>query len=259
MMIRKPKIVRFAVVLFALSFWLMPAFSAFTWRKQPNTAFSAGEKLKFQVRWQFIVVGYATMAVDNMVTLLNRRAYHIIVTARSTDFFDNIYKVRNSNESWIDEESLCSLKFFSSNLEGKNYKNETIIFDQENGTFLLEEKQKSGPIPPCVQDVLSSLYYLRTMDLAVGQTYSIDAHSGDLSWPLKVTVLRREKVKVPAGEFETFVVEPSIRQGAGIFQAKGKLLVWLTADKNKMPVLMSSKIAVGTIVAELIGYEMFVD
>lgn len=246
-------------VIFVALFLQCQALQAFTWRKQPNNAFSVGEKLKFQVRWQFIVVGYATMNIENIVSVFNRKAYHIVVKASTAAFFDNIYKVRNTNESWIDEESLCSLKFFSSNLEGRFYKNETITFNQENSTCLIEEKKKTCQTPPFVQDVLSSLYYLRTMDIEVGKTYSIDAHSGDLSWPLKVTVLKKEKVKVPAGEFETFVVEPSIREGAGIFQAKGKLTVWLTADKYKMPVMMSSKISVGSIVAELIGYEMFVD
>jgi hypothetical protein len=249
----------YPVLILAAIFLSVSVLSAFTWRKLPNSAFKPGEKLKFQVRWQFIVVGSATMDVENIVTLLNRTAYHIVVRAVSAPFFDNIYKVRNTNESWIDEQSICSLKFFSSNLEGKYYKNETITYDQEKGAFLIEEKNKSGTIPPFAQDVLSSLYYLRTMDLEVGKTYSIDAHSGDLSWPLSVKVLRKETVKVPAGEFETFVVEPSIREGSGIFQAKGKLRVWLTDDQYKIPVMMSSKIPVGSIIAELVGYEMYLE
>jgi len=56
---------------------------------------------------------------------------------------------------------------------------------------------------------------------------------------------------VPAGEFECFVVEPVLRIGTGIFQAKGRLLVWLTADSKKVPVLMRSQIVVGSVEARL--------
>jgi hypothetical protein len=56
---------------------------------------------------------------------------------------------------------------------------------------------------------------------------------------------------VPAGSFKCYVVEPNIREGAGIFQAKGTLSVWLTNDNKKTPVEMSSEIAIGSIKADL--------
>ena len=229
--------------------------SDFVWRSETNNAYSSNEKLRFEVAWQFIVVGYASMDVRGIESINGRPAYHIFTEARSAPFFDVFYKVRNTNESWIDSQSLCSLKYEAVSDEKDNRKVETEIFDQINHTFLLVEKNKSGTAPAWVQDVLSSLYYIRTRDLSVGQEYVLDAQSGDTSWPLKVKVLKKEKIRVPAGSFECFVVEPSIREGAGIFQAKGKLLVWLTADSRKTPVLMRSKIAVGSIEARLKSVE----
>jgi hypothetical protein len=62
-------------------------------------------------------------------------------------------------------------------------------------------------------------------------------------------------VKVPAGEFYCVVVEP-ILQTPGIFEQKGSLTVWLTDDEKKMPVLMKSKVVVGSIVTELVSYQL---
>lgn len=231
------------------------AVPAFAWRTEPNSSFAAGEKLNFEVFWQFVSVGYASMAVAGTEAVRGRTAYHIVTTARSTDFFDKFYKVRDVNESWIDTQSLSSLKFASHIRESKTVKDETVEIDQPSGTFFLVEKSTSGVVPAWVQDVLSSLYFVRTREMEVGAEYVVDALSGDKPWPLTVKVVGRETVQVPAGNFDCFVVEPAVRDGAGIFQAKGKLWVWLTADTRKMPVLMRSKIAVGAVEARLVSYE----
>jgi len=158
--------------------------------------------------------------------------------------------VRDSNESWIDAQSLSSLKFVTNISEGNFQKTETLVFDQVNRTYEIVEKKQSGKTPAWVQDVLSSLYYLRTKKLSVGKSYKFDAQSGDKSWPLTARVSAKEKVLLAMGQFNCFVVEPQIREGAGIFQSNGELKVWLTADKKKMPVKMSSKIPIGSIVVE---------
>lgn len=227
----------------------------FEWRKEECTAFGEREKLTFSVKWQFIKVGSATMEIRGFEDINGRKAYHIFSEAKSAPFFDAFYRVRDTNESWIDAESLCSLKYASKISESNAKRTETLWFDHEKKQYRIEENGKTGPIPQWVQDVLSSLYYVRNKDLTDGSEYSVDAHTGDESWPLTIKVLRREKIKVPAGEFKTIVLEPAVRENAGIFQAKGKLLVWVTADDRKIPVLMRSKIAVGAIEAQLVELE----
>lgn len=227
----------------------------FVWRTEPFT-FNTGEKLSFDIKWKFITVGFATMMINNIEELEGRKAYHIVTEARSAPFFDTFYRVRDTNESWMDVQALCSLKYASHSDENNQRKNETILLDHEKKEFRIMETGKTGTIPEWVQDVLSALYYLRTKELIVGRDYTFDAHSGDQSWPLRVCVLRQEKVKVPAGEFTCFVVEPSIREGAGLFQAKGRLWVWLTSDERHVPVLMKSKVAVGSIEALLTRMEL---
>lgn len=249
---RKLLAIYLLILCFGNSFFAEKLDSAdFTWRSEKNKVFLSGEKLDFSISWSFIKVGSASMDVESVSELNGRKCYHIVTKARSAPFFDKFFKVRDVNESWMDVESLCSLKFLSNISEGNFKKKETILFDQINNQFTIVESSKTGKTPLWVQDVLSSLYYLRTKKLEVGKEYSIDAHSGDKSWPLTVKVVRKEKIKVSVGKFECFVVEPKIREDAGIFQAKGKLWVWLTADDKKIPVKMSSKVMIGSVTAKL--------
>jgi hypothetical protein len=227
----------------------------FKWRTEENRAYTEHEHLGFSVKWQFVTVGSAVMDVRGVENVRGRECYHIVTEAITAPFFDAFYKVRDQNESFIDKQSLCPLRFISRQCEGSFCKQETIEFFQESGGYRVAESTKTGTITLYVQDVLSGLYYMRTRDLEVGKIYSIDAQSGDKAWPLSVTIIGLNEVTVPAGTFHCVVVEPKIREGAGIFQAKGKLTVWLTDDERHMPVLMRSKIAIGAIEAELIEFK----
>jgi hypothetical protein len=106
-----------------------------------------------------------------------------------------------------------------------------------------------------VQDAFSSLYYVRTQELIPEQDILVDNHTSKKNFPLKLKVLKKEKVKVPAGEFDCVVVEPVMR-AEGIFKAKGRIWVWLTDDQYKMPVLMKTEVFfLGSISAQLKEYK----
>ncbi|MCL2144432.1 MAG: DUF3108 domain-containing protein [Endomicrobia bacterium] len=224
------------------------------WRKHEGSPLPEYEKLVFNARWKFITVGEATLELRGFDDIEGRKAHHIYSYAKTKPFFDNFFKVRDVNESWLDEESKVSLRYSSNISEGGWKKLETLYFNHPERTFLLNDngKMKKGAIPENLQDVLSALYYIRTMDIKAGDKYVADAHSGDLSWPLTISVLKEEKVSVPAGTFNCFVLEPAIRKNAGIVNASGKMRVWVTADEKKMPVLLKVKIPIlGSVEAEL--------
>jgi hypothetical protein len=104
-----------------------------------------------------------------------------------------------------------------------------------------------------VQDVLSAFYYVRSLDLEPGGEYAVPAHSSRKTYDLKVLVHGRERVEVPAGEWDCLIVEPII-EGEGLFKHEGKLTLYLTDDDLKIPVLIKTKVPVGTIDVELTDY-----
>ena len=212
--------------------------------------FEVGEKLTFAVKFGFIKAGIATMEVRDVVDFNGRRCYRLISEARSTMPFSLFFEVRDHVESLMDSAYLYSVRYEKRLKEGSYQKNEVVLFDQDRHLALYPDGVEI-PTPDGVQDVLSSLYYVRTLNLRVGESVFIKNHADRKNYPLEVKVLRVETVEVPAGRFECFVVEP-ILKASGIFQHKGRLTVWLTKNPPHFPVMMKSKIVIGSISAVLI-------
>jgi len=246
--------------LFIFLFFISSLYSQeFIWRKIENNVFKVGEKFTYNIRWGFISTGEANLVIDSTQTVFSRIAFHIVAQTKSYPFFDIIYKVRNKDESWMDVESLCSLKYLKSQREGGYSKDEDISFDYINHKFMLIEDKnitKTGNIPEYIQDILSALYYCRIQNFNTGNHHIFTTQAGDKNYELKVFIYKTETVKVPVGEFKCFMVEPVVHKEEMIFRTKGKLWIWFSADNKKIPVLMKSKISIGYITAELIDYKL---
>jgi hypothetical protein len=215
--------------------------------------FGEGEIFTYAIQYGLIYAGDATLEIRNIAVIDSARAYHVISTARTSSTFDHVFKVRDRHDSFIDYDNLFSLSFEKHIREGKFKRDEKVVFDQRNHLAIYPDKKV--PIAPNTQDFLSALYYARTLPLEVGQAIAMANHTGGRNYPIYVKVLRRERVKVPAGEFDCLVVEP-VLQTTSIFENKGKLTIWITDDTVKMPVLMRSKVVIGAFEAVLKSYTL---
>lgn len=140
--------------------------------------------------------------------------------------------------------------------EGSHRKDKEVVFDRQRGraTYVdhLGGETREAEVPETVFDPLSSFYLVRTMDLQVGRPVYVPVFDSKKLWNVQVQVLRKERVTVPAGTFDTIVIRP-LMKSEGIFSSKGEILIWVTDDERRMPVLLRSKVAVGSINAELSG------
>ncbi len=218
-----------------------------------NVAFGLGEHLEFDITYGFITAGYATMSVDKLIEFENRPCYRIVTTANSNSFFSSFYNVDDRVESIIDAIGLFSWRFEKNLKEGKYRAIRKFSFDQRN--HRAEYNNDTTTVPPYVQDALSVFYYVRTQDLKVGESVFVDHYNDGKLYPMEIKVLKKETITVPAGTFECLVIEPLI-QSVGVFKHEGKLKVWLTNDRLRLPVLMKSKVLVGSIAAELTSYKL---
>jgi len=205
--------------------------------------------LTFTIRYGIIKAGTATMGIPKEVKVRGNKSYKIVTEARSSKFFSAFYKVRDQVESYMDKEGLFTWQFKKKLREGKYRAEQLVEYDQVAG-WAINNKKDSLRIPPCVQDIITSFYYIRTKNLEVGKSHFIDNHADNKLYPLEVKVHKKERIKVDAGIFDCVVVEPIIR-ASGLFKKKGRLLIWLTDDERKIPVQMKSKIIIGYITAEL--------
>jgi len=222
------------------------------YRRIPNHAFGVGEVLKFEIAYGLIKAGTAVMAIPDTQWVNGRPCYRIITMAKSNDFFDVFYKVRDKIQSLVDIEGLFTWKFEKHLREGHYRADREEIYDQEN--HLVYTHKDTLSVPPFIQDILASFYYTRTVPLTVGQHFEIKNFGDGKVYPLKVLVHKKEEIKVPAGKFKCIVVEP-VLQDEGLFKQEGRLRIWLTDDDRRIPVLMKSKIVVGSIDVRLTGIE----
>jgi len=218
-----------------------------------NVAFGVNEKLRFDINYGFINAGAASLEVIRLIEYENRPCYQVVSRANSNKFFSTFYKVDDRVESIIDAVGIFSWRFEKNLREGSYQSNRVCSFDQRNRVVYY--KKDTLIIPPFVQDALSVLYYVRTQDLEPGMSLYVDNFTDGKLYPLEVRVLKRETITVKAGTFDCIVVEPLLKT-VGVFKHKGKLKVWLTDDRLKMPVLMKSKVLVGSITAELTDYQL---
>lgn len=210
--------------------------------------FGEGEHLVFAIQYGLIYAGDATLEVRSNAELNGRKAYHLVSIARTNKTFDVVYKVRDRHESYMDMEHLHTVRFEKHLREGKFGRDKVIDFDQINHLAIYPDKEVG--IPPNTQDFISALYYIRTIPLEPGQAVWMPNHSDGKNYPIFVKVLRKEQVEVQAGKFDCLVIEPVLETSA-IFENTGKLTIWLTDDNFRMPVLMRSKVAVGSFEAVL--------
>ncbi|MCK4460157.1 MAG: DUF3108 domain-containing protein [candidate division Zixibacteria bacterium] len=218
-----------------------------------NVAFGVGESFSFDINYGFINAGTASMEVARLIEYGGREGAALGTMANSNSFFSTFYTVDDRVESIIDAIGLFSWRFEKNLREGNYRSTRTYAFDQREHRTVY--KGDTIEVAPWVQDAVSVLYFVRTQELKVGTSVYVDNFTDGKNYELEVKVLKKENITVEAGNFDCIVVEP-LTQSVGVFKHEGRLKVWLTDDRLKMPVLMKSKILVGSISAELTDFAL---
>ena len=207
----------------------------------------------FNIGYGPINAGEGILEVLGLVEYKGRTCYHIQSKANSNRFFSSIYKVRDKITSYIDVETLYSRYFHKRLREGDYKKTVEVDFDHTAE----EARYANGevyPITAGVQDVLSAFFFVRNLELIEGRVYEVPAHSSRRTYDLKVIIHGKEKVEVEAGTWNCFVVEPVI-EGEGLFKHEGKLTMYISDDVYRIPILIKTKVPVGSIDVELKSYQ----
>lgn len=177
-----------------------------------------------------------------------------ILSGRTRGLIGKLYPVNDRVQSLFDPEEMRSLSYNITENYRRKKRSRSLVFDREQNIVtgrLNNDPPQTFPVPAEAQDSLASLYYLRTKnEFTTGNVFTIDVHDSGKNWSLEVHTLGRERVKTPAGEFDTIKIKtrPLYK---GVFHNKGEIFLWLTDDSRKIPVLMKSRIKVGSFVFTL--------
>lgn len=204
--------------------------------------FSVGEKLEYDVKFGPVRVGNGSMEVRELQDVRGAITYHTIFRFSGGLVF---FKVDDTFESWFDVVTLSSRRHYQDLNEGNYKPRRHFEIFPERGMYQLNKNDEQVSVQDPLDDG-SMLYFVRTVPLEVGKTYTIPRYFRPEGNPVQITVLRRENIEVPAGKFSTIVVQPTF-QTKGLFSKNGRAEVWLTDDSRRMMVQMKSALSIGSI------------
>lgn len=217
-----------------------------------SVPFAVGELAQYDVKFGGLKVGSASTLVQGTEDVRGISAWHTVFRLQGGTFF---FKVNDVFESWIDRNTFSSLRFYQTQQEGSNDREKRYEIFPDRGTYM--EMDKKPPRDHAgVKDPLddgSFLFFVRTLQLEVGHTYESERYFRPERNPIRVRVLRKETIEVPAGKFDCIVLQPVIKT-AGIFSENGNAEVWLSDDDRHILVQLKSKLSFGSINLYLRSY-----
>jgi len=210
---------------------------------------AVGERLDYDVKFSAVKVGSGYMEAVGYEPVRGVNALHVKFTVRGGTFF---YRVNDVLESWIDTARFVSLRHNQELSEGSRDRTRRFEFFPERSTLSQDGKpEEPGVAEPL--DEATFLYFVRRVPLEVGRTYEFTRYFRPDRNPVRLVVLRRERIKVPAGTFNTIVIQPIIK-AKGLFSEGGKAQVWLTDDSARVLVQMKSSLPIGSLNLYLRAY-----
>jgi hypothetical protein len=220
----------------------------------PHAGFSfpAKQTLSYSVDWRVFPAGIASFHMES-----DGNMQRISVTGDTVGAVNLLFRVSDRFQSSFNRTTGCSESFSKQLIEGRRQINSELRFDYAHGKAVSNEKnlvsginrQQETPIPSCVSDSLSSIFYAASQPMAVGQSFQFPLGDAKKTVPVTMKVEGHEEVKTPAGTFQTLRVEPTA--DAGVVKNRGNIWIWYTDDDRHMPVQMRARLFWGTITFRL--------
>jgi len=227
---------------------------------QSNTpAFESGEFLKYKLSYGLINAGLATLEIEDHIEN-DMVMFHVTGKGWTTGMTDFFFPVIDDYQTYFDKKTMQPYRFIRKINEGGYTKNKEIFFDfkREIATVIDHKKSKTEtfPVQNDVQDMLSSLYYVRGIDfdtLDEGEIISISMFLDNDIYKFHLFFKGREIIKFNGKRIKTIVFQPTVQEGR-IFKSNESVTIWLSDDANKIPLKIKASVLVGSIKAELIEY-----
>jgi len=226
------------------------------YERLPELPFPPGEKIFYTIRWSVFTVGSAEMELIGPVERDGEQVWQLVMTARTNGFADKIFKVRDYNAVWVDEDFTHPVYYVKNQKEGSTDRDVVVTFDWVNNKAQYSsggEAREPIDVMPDSWDPLGITYAVRTMKLDGVSHLSIPSTDGKKSAITEIEVSGVESVKVPAGRFDVIVMSPDTKDLGGVFKKSDDagIKIWFTNDERHIPVKMASKVVVGSFVAEM--------
>lgn len=233
---------------------------------EQDPAFQSGEWFKFKMSYSgWFKAGEATLKVDEK-KLNGKTVYHVVGKGKTTGAVNLFFKVRDRYESYFDKETGAPYKFIRKIDEGGHTKDIEIEFNHEEQKAVVNNKKhkkvKTIATEEDVQDMVSMYYYLRNSinidELKIGDEIKTNMFFDEENYGFKLKYLGKETIKVDVNDSKVKVKSLKFRpyvMAGRVFKEEESLTLWVSADKNKIPLKIKADLAVGSLRADLVQFK----
>jgi hypothetical protein len=222
--------------------------------------FAPGETLKYDVTWSVFPAGQVIASLKQLGEG-PQDAYEIDTRAESSGFVSLLFGINDHYRAIFNPNTLCSREIYKTTNEGRRHKQTYIVFDSARKVAILNEvdlgkanhpvKHATETIPGCVEDILTSFYYLRRQPMYVGEKIHLPVNDGSATHEVIVDVQQRTRLQTPLGVRYAFRVEPTAL--GDLYKRKGRMLIWFSDDKQRLPLRIRAMLRVGAITGTLVS------
>jgi hypothetical protein len=209
----------------------------------PFVPFGPGERAEYSVSLGiFGNVGDGSMEIMGLEDVHGEQTYHLRFEMQGRVAFAS---VDDRLESWLDVDELFARRIHKKQDE-VNYEADRwydffpdSMFYRRHSTGNTDTLATKEPL-----DEVSFLYFVRTLPLEVGETYTFERYYKTSGNPVTLKVLRKETLRgLGDSEIPVIVVQPIIKT-SGLFGEGGKAEVYFTDDWRRILVKMTSRVPV---------------
>ncbi len=234
-------------------------FSLSSFKPIVKIPFKEGEWLKFRIHYGLINAGYATLTLKE-AQKNGKAVYHVTGEGWTTGVTKVFFKVYDNYQSFFDKETGLPYHFIRRVDEGGYIISKDKYFDhQKKEVLVVDHKRKTTEVFKIneVQDMISTLYFLRNRDLSNlknGEEIIINLFFDGETNPFKLKLLDRELINTKFGKIRTLKFRPYVQTGR-VFKENESVTIWITDDENKIPVRVRASLVIGSLKMELDEYK----
>ena len=203
--------------------------------------FAPGEQCVYRGSNRLGRIGTGTMTIEGPVSEAGRSAWLL-----RFDFRGRVgpATVSDQSRSWFDPAAMASVHYTKRERSPVSSVTQDVRMDLAARRWTGADGRGGAMSTPAPLDELSFIYFLRTLRLNDGDAYTLARHYESGRNPVRVRVVGRGRVRVPAGEFQTVEVEMRVRD-PGRYGGEGVIQFHFTDDARRIPVRIESSMPVG--------------
>lgn len=226
--------------------------------------FAVGEVLTYEGKVSKIIQGIAVADLTFTVSNAPESENYLIKTqAKSKGSLLKLfrYSFLQDYESIVDSRNFRVLKTEKNDVQKDRVRISEAVFDYEDRQVTFSEMNPKEPmraprkiaseIKGEVHDMVSGIYALRMMPLAVGKVFEITVSDSGLVYKVPVRVTAREQQRTVLGKVMCFRVEPEVFGNNRLIEQDGSMIIWITDDVRRIPVRSQIRSNIGKIEVKL--------